>query len=126
MDRIAARMRLVLLLVFVLGGCADVNNFVMGPIRGDDEGNLVKGVYHRTPVSGDIFDYACGSGHVCRTVLVRDDYLRNHFVDLDGKKLVVRVERASACHDRRSSQFACRTSPDGTAFLILQWVRPEV
>src|SRR5262249_20957561 len=116
----------VLLCGAVLAGCAQVNNFVMGPVRGDDEGNIVTGFYHRTPLSGDLFDYNCRSGRLCRTVLIRDDYLRNHFVHLDGKKLVRRVARASACHDPRSSQFACRTSPDGTAFLILQWVRPEV
>jgi hypothetical protein len=122
----AIALRTIVLCGLVLGGCAQVNNFVMGPIRGDDQGSLVTGFYHRTPLSGDLFDYNCSYGHLCRTVLIRDDYLRNHFVDLDGRKLVLRVERTSACHDPRSSQFACRSSPDGTAFVILQWVRPEV
>jgi len=47
-------------------------------------------------------------------------------VTLDGRKLVLRVERTNACHDPRSSQFACQTSRDGTALVILQWIRPEV
>lgn len=119
-------LRIIMLLGLALGGCAQVNDFVMGPVRGDDEGTIVTGFYHRTPVSGDLFDYNCRSGHLCRTVLVRDEHLRNYLVDLDGRKLVLRVERVSACHDARSSQFACRSSTDGTAFVILQWVRPEV
>jgi len=121
---IVSRMRLILLMGLAVGGCAQVSDFLMG--RSEGEANIVTGVYHRTAESGDIFDFSCRYGHVCRAVLVRDEYLRNHSVELDGRKLVLRVQRTNACHDRRSSQFACQTSPDGTALLILQWVRPEV
>jgi hypothetical protein len=126
MSRRVWQTQCVVLLGLALACCAAANNFVMGPIRGDGEGELVTGTYHRTYLAGDMFDFTCRYGHVCRAVLVRDEYLRDHFVDLDGRKLVLRVERTNACHDPRSSQFACQTSPDGTALVILQWVRPEV
>ncbi|MGH6875843.1 MAG: hypothetical protein ACREHV_00540 [Rhizomicrobium sp.] len=123
---IGTRWSVVLLLGLFLGGCADVNDFLLGPFSDAGQGQLVTGVYHRTALYGDLFDYPCRHGHVCREVLIRDEYLRNHYVDLDGRKLVLRVARTNACHDPRSSQYACQTSSDGTAFLILQWVRPEV
>jgi len=116
---------LAALSLLVLGGCQDVNDFVFGPVSDAGKGQVVTGVYHRTRLSGDLFDYPCRYGHVCRDVLIRDEYLRNHYVDLNGRKLVLRVERTNACHDKRSTQFACQTSRDGTAFRILQWVRPE-
>lgn len=125
MIEIAWRWGPVLLVGLALASCANVNDFLFGE-NGPAAGEIVAGVYHRTPLSGDIFDFSCHLGHVCRAVLVRDDYLRDHYVDLDGKRLILRVERANACHDPRSSQFACQTSPDGTALLILQWIRPEV
>jgi hypothetical protein len=124
MIRIAWRLSLVLA-GLSLAGCADVNDFLFGQ-SGPAAGEIVAGVYHRTPLSGDLFDFPCRYGHVCRAVLVRDEYLRDHYVDLDGKKLVLRIERTNACHDPRSSQYACQSSPDGTALLILQWIRPEV
>jgi hypothetical protein len=109
-----------------LGGCQAVNDFVLGPVSDAGEGQVVTGVYHRTPLSGDRFDFPCRYGHVCQAVLIRDEYLREHNVSLDGRKLVLRVERTNACHDTRSSQFACQTSRDGTALVILHWIRPEV
>lgn len=120
------RTLLALGLFAVLGGCAAVNDFVLGPVSDAGEGEVVKGVYHRSELSGDLFDYPCRYGHVCQTVLIRDEYLREHYVTLDGQKLVLRVERTNACHDPRSSQFACQASRDGTALVILQWIRPEV
>jgi hypothetical protein len=114
------------LLAVALAGCQAVNDFVLGPVNDAGEGQVVTGVFHRTQLSGDQFDFPCRYGHVCKAVLIRDEYLREHYVDLDGKKLVLRVARTNACHDRRSTQFACQTSRDGTALLILQWIRPEV
>ncbi len=113
-------------LAAALGGCAAVNDFVLGPVSDAGQGEIVKGVYHRTALSGDLFDYPCTYGHVCQAVLIRDEYLREHYVTLDGRKLVLRVERTNACHDPRSSEFACQASRDGKALVILQWIRPEV
>jgi hypothetical protein len=115
-----------LLLAVAASGCQAVSDFVLGPVSDAGEGQIVTGVYHRTPLSGDLFDFPCRYGHVCQAVLIRDEYLREHYVSLDGRKLVLRVERTNACHDPRSSQFACQTSRDGTALVILQWIRPEV
>jgi hypothetical protein len=122
------RATLLLAVVFAaaLCGCQAVNDFVLGPVSNEGEGRIVTGVYHRTSLSGDLFDFPCRYGHICQAVLVRDEYLREHYVGLDGRKLVLRVERANACHDPRSSEFACQTSRDGTALVILQWIRPEV
>jgi hypothetical protein len=121
-----SRVLVTVWLAAALGGCQAVNDFVLGPVSDADEGQVVTGVYHRTPLSGDRFDFPCRYGHVCQAVLIRDEYLREHYVDLDGRKLVLRVERTNACHDPRSTQFACQTSRDGTALVILQWIRPEV
>jgi hypothetical protein len=121
-----SRLMLITLLAGTLGGCAAVNDFVLGPVSDAGQGQIVTGIYHSTFLSGDQFDFPCRYGHVCQAVLVRDEYLREHYVDLDGRKLVLRVERTNACHDPRSSQFACQASRDGTALLILQWIRPEV
>jgi hypothetical protein len=121
-----ARLLVIVSIAGTLGGCQAVNDFVLGPVSDAGEGQVVTGVYHRTPLSGDTFDFPCRYGHVCQAVLVRDEYLREHFVSLDGRKLVLRVARTNACHDTRSTQFACQTSRDGTALLILQWIRPEV
>ncbi|HEY3636736.1 MAG TPA: hypothetical protein VGK90_01195 [Rhizomicrobium sp.] len=120
------RLAPVLLLMGALGGCAAVSDFVLGPVSDSDEGEVVTGVYHRTSLSGDQFDFPCRYGHVCRAVLIRDEYLREHFVELDGRKLELRVKRTNACHDKKSSQFACQTSRDGTALLILEWIEPSV
>jgi hypothetical protein len=113
-------------IVGTLCGCQSVNDFVLGPVSDAGQGQTVTGVFHRTPLSGDQFDFPCRYGHVCQAVLVRDEYLREHYVSLDGRKLVLRVGRINACHDTRSTQFACQTSRDGTALVILQWIRPEV
>ena len=121
-----SRVLFCVLMTGALGGCQAVNDFVLGPVSDAGDGQVVTGVYHRTPLSGDQFDFPCRYGHVCQAVLVRDEYLREHYVDLDGRKLVLRVARPNACHDTRSTQFACQTSRDGTALLILQWIRPEV
>jgi hypothetical protein len=122
----ASRVLVIVWTAATLSGCQAANDFVLGPFSDAGEGQLVTGVYHRTPLAGDLFDFPCRYGHVCRAVLVRDEYLREHYVSLDGRKLVLRVARANACHDPRSSEFACQTSRDGTALLILQWIRPEV
>ncbi|HEX4158314.1 MAG TPA: hypothetical protein VHY79_07545 [Rhizomicrobium sp.] len=116
----------VIWIAAALGGCQAANDFVLGAVSDAGEGQVVTGVYHRTLLSGDLFDFSCRYGHVCQAVLVRDEYLREHYVSLGGRKLVLRVERTNACHDPRSSQFACQTSRDGTALVILQWIRPEV
>ena len=121
-----SRLLVIVSVAGALGSCQAVNDFVLGPVRDAGDGQIVTGVYHRTPVSGDLFDFPCRYGHVCQAVLVRDEYLREHYVSLDGRKLVLRIERMNACHDQRSTQFACQTSRDGTALLILQWIRPEV
>jgi hypothetical protein len=123
--------RLLRLLVFVsiagtLSGCQAVNDFVLGPVSDAGEGQVFTGIYHRGNLTGDLFDFPCRYGHVCQGVLVRDEYLREHYVGLEGRKLVLRIGRINACHDTRSTQFACQTSRDGTALLILQWIRPEV
>jgi hypothetical protein len=121
-----SRVFFVVAIAGVLSGCQAVNDFVLGPVSDAGEGEVVTGIYHRTPLSGDQFDFPCRYEHVCQAVLIRDEYLREHYVDLDGRKLVLRVERTNACHDTRSSEFACQTSRDGTALLILQWIRPDV
>ncbi|HTT82876.1 MAG TPA: hypothetical protein VMF67_05315, partial [Rhizomicrobium sp.] len=82
---------LTLLLAFAAGGCQDVSDFVLGPVSDAGEGEIVTGVYHRGQLSGDLFDFPCRYGHVCQAVLIRDEYLREHYVTLDGRKLVLRV-----------------------------------
>jgi hypothetical protein len=109
-----------------LGGCADINDFLLGDVANQPTGEIVTGRYFRTRLSGDILEFPCHYGQICKAVLIRDNYLRFHSFDLDGKKLVLRVQRTNACHDVHSSDFACHTSPDGTALIILQWIEPDV
>ncbi len=113
-------------LALLLGGCADVQDFILGDVEGKQTGEVVTGRYFRTRLAGDIFEFPCHYGQICRAVLVRDNYLRFHSYDLDGKKLTLRVQRTNACHDLHSSDFACHTSRDGTALIILQWIEPSV
>jgi len=73
---------------------------------------------------GDTLQYNCGKPQPCVKVLVRDQFLRAHVNDLDGKTITLDVTKIDACHDPRSTSFACVTSGDGTAFLILKWINP--
>jgi hypothetical protein len=111
-----------------VGGCADVSDFLDRNVLMDEDasaGLIVKGTYHQR-LGGDVFEYPCKTGETCREILVRDEYLRDHYVELDGKVLTLKVERTNACHDTRSSIYACKTSKNGTAFLILQWIDPSI
>lgn len=44
-------------------------------------------------VDGDRFVYECGGGSLCSDVLVRDEYLKAHVVELDGKPISIVVRR---------------------------------
>jgi hypothetical protein len=73
---------------------------------------------------GDTLQYNCGKTAPCTTVLVRDKFLQDHVNELDGKTIRVEVLRIDACHDKRSTSFACVTSGNGTAFVVVRWVNP--
>ena len=112
-----------------LGGCADVNDFLARNVLMDDEAGgsqIVEGRLHSGTSAGDVFEFPCKTDMACTAVLIRDAYLRDHYVGLNGRTLTLRVERTNACHDTRSSLYACKTSKDGTAFLILQWIDPSL
>ncbi|HEY1613283.1 MAG TPA: hypothetical protein VGF97_06270 [Rhizomicrobium sp.] len=110
-----------------LAGCADVNDYFFHNVADVEMGQVITGRYFNTRISGDLFEFPCrDNARICKAVLIRDNYLRFHSWELDGKKLVLRVQRTNACHDIHSTDFACHTSRDGTALLILQWIRPDV
>lgn len=71
---------------------------------------------------GDTLQYDCGKAAPCTTVLVRDKFLQDHVNELDGKTIKVEVVKIDACHDKRSTSFACVTSGNGTAFVVIKWI----
>jgi hypothetical protein len=132
MIRIVSRIAALTCGVLGLMGCADVNDFLVRNVLMDEEaggGQIVQGRLHSMTTAGDVFEFPCKAdetGKSCTAVLIRDSYLRDNYVELNGKTLTLRVERTNACHDTRSSLYACKTSKDGTAFLILQWIDPAI
>lgn len=83
---------------------------------------VVSGIF--TYERGDVLTYGCPGGK-CRETLVRDRFLQEHGAELFGKFITIRVRRIDACHDPRSTRYACQTRVKDTALLILEWVHPR-
>jgi hypothetical protein len=73
-------------------------------------------------VDGDRIFYNCG-GDTCVDLLIRDKYLQEHGVDLNGRTVTIEVKRVLSCDEQKGDQTACLRS-SGSAFRIVRWVLP--
>jgi hypothetical protein len=75
-------------------------------------------------VDGDRLLVACGKAEPCMETIARDERFGRDAVQLQGKKVTLRVQRVDACGPD-STQVACIRSLDGTALNIVEWVAVE-